>query len=125
MLGYGVDISPHSLPVFQAIADPTRRAILKRLAAGQVPAGKLAEAFPISRPAVSKHLRVLRQTTLVHEERRGRQRLYRLNAKPLREVDHWLEPYRIFWAKNLESLKRHLETQAKEGSHERHRPDHR
>jgi DNA-binding transcriptional ArsR family regulator len=120
-----MDISPHGLPVFQAIADPTRRAILKCLAAGELPAGELAEAFPISRPAVSKHLRVLRQTSLVREKRRGRQRLYRLNAKPLREVDHWLEPYRIFWAKNLESLKRHLETHAREGSHERHRPDHR
>lgn len=98
------------MPVFAAIADPTRRAILQRLAAGDMAgAGHIAAAFPISRPAVSKHLRILRQSALVQEERRGRQRMYRLNAQPLREVDHWLEQYRTFWLKNLARLKRHVE----------------
>jgi DNA-binding transcriptional ArsR family regulator len=89
------------MPVFAAIADPTRRAILQRLSAGEMAAGDIAEAFPISRPAVSKHLRILREATLVREERHGRHRVYRLNAQPLREVDRWLEKYRAFWAKNL------------------------
>jgi DNA-binding transcriptional ArsR family regulator len=96
-------------PVFEAIADPTRRNILERLAAADLPAGDIAAAFPISRPAVSKHLRVLRQAALVCEERHGRRRVYRLNARPLHEVDRWLEHYRAFWEKSLESLKLHVE----------------
>jgi DNA-binding transcriptional ArsR family regulator len=89
------------MPVFVALADPTRRAILQRLSKGEMAAGDIAEAFPISRPAVSKHLRILREAALVQEERRGRRRVYRLNAQPLRDVDSWLEQYRAFWAKNL------------------------
>ena len=106
--------APPEVAVFAAIADPTRRAILERLAAGEMAAGRIAGAFPISRPAVSKHLRVLRHADLVQEERRGRRRVYRLNARPLREVAHWLEQYRTFWEKNLASLKLHVETQVKE-----------
>jgi DNA-binding transcriptional ArsR family regulator len=106
------------IPAFAALADPTRRAILQRLAAGDMAAGLIAAAFPISRPAVSKHLRILRQAALVQEERHGRQRVYRLNAAPLREVDHWLEQYRTFWLKNLASLKRHVEAHAKEEKNE-------
>jgi len=109
MLEPGIQISPPDIPVFAAIADPTRREILQRLAAGDMAAGHIAAAFPISRPAVSKHLRILRQAALVREERRGRHRMYRLNAQALREVDHWLERYRTFWEKNLASLKRHVE----------------
>jgi DNA-binding transcriptional ArsR family regulator len=109
MLEQGTQASPQDIPVFAAIADPTRREILQRLAAGDVAAGDIAAAFPISRPAVSKHLRILRQAALVQAERRGRHRVYRLNAQPLREVDHWLEQYRTFWEKNLASLVRHLE----------------
>ena len=104
---------PHDMPVFAAIADPTRRGILQRLAAGELAAGDIAEAFPISRPAVSKHLRILRAAALVQEERRGRHRVYRLNAQPLRDVERWLEQYRTFWVKNLASLKRHVEAQSK------------
>jgi DNA-binding transcriptional ArsR family regulator len=106
--------SPHDLAVFAAIADPTRRAILQRLAAGDMAAGHIAGAFPISRPAVSKHLRILRQAALVQEERHGRQRVYRLNAQPLRGVALWIEQYRAFWEKNLASLKRHVEAHNKE-----------
>jgi DNA-binding transcriptional ArsR family regulator len=115
MLHQGSHFSPQDIPAFAAIADPTRRAILQRLASGDVAAGHIAAAFPISRPAVSKHLRILRQAALVQEERRGRQRVYRLNAQPLREVDHWLERYRTFWEKNLASLKRHVEAHPKGG----------
>ena len=109
MIAQEISISPHDLPVFAAIADSTRRAILQRLAIGELAAGEIAEAFPISRPAVSKHLKILREAALVQEERRGRHRVYRLNAQPLRHVDRWLEQYRVFWKKNLASLKRHVE----------------
>jgi len=114
MLAQRIHLSPQDAPVFAAIADPTRRAILHRLAAGDMAAGHIAAAFPISRPAVSKHLRILRQAALVREDRRGRQRVYRLNAQPLRVVEHWLEQYRTFWEKNLASLKRHVEAHTKE-----------
>jgi DNA-binding transcriptional ArsR family regulator len=115
------EIHASDIPVFAAIADPTRRAILQRLASGDMPAGHIAAAFPISRPAVSKHLRILRQAALVQQERHGRQRVYRLNAQPLREVDHWLEKYRAFWLTNLASLKRHVEAHTKEENNESNR----
>jgi DNA-binding transcriptional ArsR family regulator len=113
MLQTHTHLPPQDAPVFAAIADPTRRGILQRLAAGEMAAGDIAEAFPISRPAVSRHLRILRQAALVREERRGRHRVYRLNAQPLREVERWLEQYRTFWEKNLASLKRHVEAHTK------------
>ena len=99
------------LDVFHAVADPTRRAILdllrvrERLTAGEI----AAEFDAISRPAVSKHLRVLRQAGLVAHERRGRQRVHRLNPEPLRELDRWLTQYKRFWQSSLERLKAHVE----------------
>ena len=98
-----------SADVFHAVADPTRRAILDRLRAGGVAVAELASGFDMTRPAVSKHLRVLREADLVREERDGRQRVYRLNPEPLRDVSQWVESYRRFWPANLMSLKRHLE----------------
>jgi DNA-binding transcriptional ArsR family regulator len=95
--------------VFQAVADPTRRAILARLRKGQAVASELAEGFSISRPAVSKHLGVLRRARLVRERREGRHRIYELSAEPLRDVAEWTEAYRAFWDANLQSLKRHVE----------------
>lgn len=97
---------------FQAIADPTRRRILDRLRRGDAPVAELAAGFPISRPAVSKHLRVLRDARLVSERRGGhdgRQRMYRLEPGPLREIADWTRAYQAFWSTNLASLKRHLE----------------
>jgi DNA-binding transcriptional ArsR family regulator len=94
---------------FQALADPTRRAVLDLLRHGSQPAGQIAEAFPISRPAISKHLRQLRKAHLVVESRRGRHRVYQLNAEPLRAVDSWLNHYRQFWQMNLSSLKSFVE----------------
>src|SRR5690348_18467132 len=73
--------------VFNALADPTRRAVLDLLRAGSRPAGDIARAFTVSRPAVSKHLSILRRAHLVEERREGRHRLYQLNPEPLREVD--------------------------------------
>ena len=94
---------------FHALADPTRRAVLDLLRNGAQPAGHIAEAFPISRPAISKHLRQLRKARLVVESRRGRHRLYQLNAEPLKVVDNWIGQYRNFWHANLASLKSFVE----------------
>ncbi len=97
---------------FQAVADPTRRAILDRLRQGEAPVTELASGFAISRPAVSRHLRVLREARLVRERRGGadgRQRVYELTPDPLRDVAQWAMAYEAFWPANLASLKRHLE----------------
>ena len=96
---------------FGALADPTRRAVLDLLRAGSRPAGEIARAFPVSRPAISKHLRVLRRAHLVEERREGRHRLYQLNPTPLRAVDSWLEQYRSFWTASLENLKAFVEAE--------------
>ena len=96
---------------FQALADPTRRAVLDLLRRGSQPAGQIAEAFPVSRPAISKHLRLLRRAHLVREHREGRLRIYHLNPEPLRGVDSWLEQYRTFWSASLTSLKAFVEAE--------------
>ena len=105
---------------FQALADPTRRAVLDLLRQGSQPAGQIAKAFPISRPAISKHLRLLRRAHLVNEHREGRNRMYQLNPEPLKAVDSWLEQYRTFWQANLTNLKSFVEAEyAKEHSAKR------
>ena len=96
---------------FQALADPTRRAVLDLLRRGSQPAGQIASAFPISRPAISKHLRLLRRAHLVREHREGRNRVYQLNPEPLRAVDSWIEQYRVFWTKSLNNLKAFVEAE--------------
>jgi DNA-binding transcriptional ArsR family regulator len=96
---------------FQALADPTRRAVLDMLRRGSQPAGDIAGAFPVSRPAISKHLRLLRRAHLVREHREGRNRVYQLNPEPLRAVDSWLEHYRSFWSASLASLKAFVEAE--------------
>lgn len=96
---------------FNALADPTRRAVLDLLRAGTRPAGEIARAFPISRPAISKHLKILRRAHLVDEHREGRHRFYQLNPEPLKTVDSWLDEYRRFWTANLESLKSFVESE--------------
>ncbi len=95
--------------VFRANADPTRRAILDRLRAGPAPAGALASDFKQSRPAISKHLRVLREARLVSERRAGRERVYTLDPMPLQRVAGGQELYRSFWQVSLSNLKRNLE----------------
>jgi DNA-binding transcriptional ArsR family regulator len=95
--------------IYRAIADPTRRAILDRLRAGAAPVNALASDFSQSRPAISRHLRVLRSARLVRERRHGRERRYSLEPEPLRDVARWLEEYRAFWQTNLENLKNHIE----------------
>jgi DNA-binding transcriptional ArsR family regulator len=96
---------------FSALADPTRRAVLDLLRKGRQPAGQIARAFPVSRPAISKHLRLLRRAHLVNEHREGRHRFYHLNPEPLRAVDSWLEQYRTFWAASLNNLKAFVEAE--------------
>ena len=95
--------------IFRAIADPTRRAILDRLRAGPAPVNALAEDFAQTRPAISKHLRVLREAALVTEQRSGRERLYQLEPQRLQPIASWIEGYRGFWLSSLNNLKRYLE----------------
>jgi DNA-binding transcriptional ArsR family regulator len=105
---------------FQVLADPTRRAVLDLLRKGIQPAGEIARAFPVSRPAISKHLRLLRRAHLVQERREGRHRLYQLNPEPLKAVDAWLERYRVFWHTSLSNLKTFVEGEyAKETAQDR------
>jgi DNA-binding transcriptional ArsR family regulator len=98
--------------VFGALADPTRRAILDLLRDNEhLTAGQLADRFPrISRPAVSKHLRVLREAGLVHAHERGRENHYILDARPLADVQRsWLDQFVPHWERSLEELKRQVE----------------
>jgi DNA-binding transcriptional ArsR family regulator len=109
MRNRSVTYSPEA--TFQALADPTRRAVLDLLRRGGQPAGEIASIFPISRPAISKHLKLLRRAHLVREHREGRHRVYHLNPEPLRAVDSWLEQYRSFWRMNLNNLKTFVEAE--------------
>jgi DNA-binding transcriptional ArsR family regulator len=85
--------SDAELAVFRAIADPTRRRLLEALRREPLSVNRLAEAFPVSRPAISKHLRLLREAGLVSEERQGRRRIYRLQPRALTEVRGWLDGF--------------------------------
>jgi len=93
-----------SVDVVGAIADPVRRDILTMLRRGPRPAGAIAGAFEISRPAVSRHLRILRETGLVVGQHHGRERHYRLDLAPLAELDAWLAQLRHGWSVNLDAL---------------------
>lgn len=96
--------------VFHAIADPTRRELLDIVAKGEQPVKTLAQAFAMSRPAISQHLRVLKQAGLVVERRVGREHLYRLQAYPMHEVSDWVQHYEHFWRERLELLGEDLDT---------------
>jgi DNA-binding transcriptional ArsR family regulator len=104
-----VNYSPALDGTFHALADPTRRALLQRLAHGRQSASTLAEPFAMSLPAVLKHLRVLERADLVIGEKRGRQHLYRLHAAPLEDAAAWLDRYRAFWNAQLDALEDHLQ----------------
>jgi DNA-binding transcriptional ArsR family regulator len=99
---------------YEAIADPTRRGLLRLVAERERTAGELASAFTISRPAVSRHLRVLREAGLVRVRPRARERVYALEPAPLAEVDDWLASIRSYWEPRLDALERHLERRTKE-----------
>lgn len=96
--------------VFAAIADPTRRAILDLLRQQELRAGDVARDFPVSRPAIAKHLGVLRRAGLLAERRDAQARLYSLDPAALASVDRWLAPYRLFWSARLSHLKRSIES---------------
>ncbi|HKE39549.1 MAG TPA: metalloregulator ArsR/SmtB family transcription factor [Casimicrobiaceae bacterium] len=95
---------------FGALADPTRRAILARLARGEASVGDLARPFSISLPAVSRHLRVLEQARLIERRVDAQRRMCRLRAQPLRAAQSWIERYRCFWEERLEDLAALLES---------------
>lgn len=95
--------------VFGALADSTRRKILARLALGETTVGELAAPFEISRPAISKHLRVLERAGLIHRTRDGRLRRCELDAEPIRQASAWVERYRVFWEGRLDALADYLE----------------
>jgi DNA-binding transcriptional ArsR family regulator len=94
---------------FAALADPTRRAILSRLASGQASVAELAKPFAMSQPAVSKHLKVLERAGLISRGRDAQRRPRRLEAKPLADATEWLERYRRFWEGNYQRLDTLLE----------------
>ena len=103
--------------VFAALADPTRRAIIARLATGQASVMELAEPFAMSQPAISKHLKVLERAGLISRGREAQRRPRRLEAKRLEDADKWLERYRKLWEANyqrLDTLLEQLKTQEKE-----------
>jgi len=94
---------------FAALADPTRRAILARLALGETSVTELSRPFEMSMPAVSKHLKVLERAGLVSRGREAQWRPCRLEASPLRDAASWIEEYRRFWAPYMDALERHLD----------------
>jgi DNA-binding transcriptional ArsR family regulator len=100
--------------IFHALADPTRRAILAALRQGSQPVSHIAGGFAMSRPAISRHLRILREADLVREVKAGRNRVYELHPQPLRDIDEWLAQYRHMWQHQLRNLKRYVEQKAKE-----------
>ena len=97
------------MDAFLALADPTRRRIVESLADGESPFGDLADQFEMSRPAVSQHLKVLREAGLVAVRKDAQRRIYRLNPEGLGEVDRWLDQVKRFWGPRLDDLERALE----------------
>jgi DNA-binding transcriptional ArsR family regulator len=114
-------VSPdHLSTTFAALADPTRRAILARLASGEASVTELAEPFEMSMPAISKHLKVLERAGLIARGREAQWRPCRLEAGPLKDIDAWIEHYRRFWEQSFERLEDYLrELKGKEKRHGR------
>ena len=98
----------HLSTTYAALADPTRRAILARLAAGEATVGELAEPFAMSLPAVSKHLKVLERAGLIARRRKAQWRPCRIEARPLKDATQWLEHYRRFWDDSFDRLDDYL-----------------
>lgn len=98
-----------SATVFRALSEPHRVQILDALRGGERPVGHLVERTGLSQPAVSKHLRVLKDAGLVESRIDAQRRLYRVRAEPLEQLDQWLEPYRLLWEQRLDNLAQHLD----------------
>ena len=94
---------------FAVLAEPNRRAILTMLSSSERSVGELMDELRLPQPSVSKHLKVLRDGGFVESRVEAQRRVYRLNPKPLQEVDTWLEPFRAFWSKHVDALERHLD----------------
>lgn len=110
----------HLSNTFAALADPTRRAILARLASGETSVTELAEPFAMSLPAVTKHLKVLERAGLITRGRQAQWRPCKLEAQPLREANDWVAQYRAFWEGGLDRLEDYLNTiQAKENKNDK------
>jgi len=97
-------------PPFEVLAEPNRRRILDLLRDEERPVGDLVHELSVSQPAVSKHLRILREAGLVAVRPEAQRRLYRVRIEPLRALDEWLEPYRKLWSHHFDELERHLDT---------------
>ncbi|WP_199439694.1 ArsR/SmtB family transcription factor [Umezawaea beigongshangensis] len=95
---------------FEVLAEPSRRRILDLLRGGECPVNELVERLSLTQPAVSKHLRVLREAGLVQVRQDAQRRWYRLRPEPLAEIDEWLAPYRELWNTHLDALERHLDS---------------
>jgi len=96
------------LAVLEALAEPTRLRILDQVRAGERSVSELVDVLGVVQPAVSRHLRVLREAGLVAVRKDAQRRVYRLRTQPLMELDAWLEPYRLHWAGRLDALEQHL-----------------
>lgn len=101
------------MEVFEALADSTRRHMLELLAVRERTAGELGAEFAVSQPAISRHLRVLRDAGLVNYRREAQRRFYRLEPGPLESLDRWLEQYRAYWTGRLDALERHIKRRKK------------
>jgi DNA-binding transcriptional ArsR family regulator len=111
---YKRNVIVRGMDVFEAVAEPTRRAVLDLLARRERSAGELVAAFPaLTQPGVSRHLRILRESGLVDVRADGTRRLYSLRPAALAELDRWLERYRRFWSERLDALEEHLDSQAR------------
>jgi DNA-binding transcriptional ArsR family regulator len=124
--GYAKASSAHLDATFAALADPTRRAILARLAAGDASVTELAAPFAMSQPAISKHLKVLERAGLISRGRDAQRRPCRLEGKPLAQADAWLEEYRRIWEENfrrLDTLLEEVKTQEKQPGHSKQKGD--
>ncbi len=113
-----IEVPASRVPVFEVLAEPNRRLILDLLGPAERPVGELVDAMPIGQPAVSKHLRVLRDAGLVEVRTDAQRRLYRVRTEPLREIDAWLAPYRARWEASLDALERHLDTMPDDHAHD-------
>jgi DNA-binding transcriptional ArsR family regulator len=101
---------------FEIIAEPNRRAILSLLASSELSVGEIERQLGMTQPAVSKHLRVLRETGFVEAQVDAQRRLYRLKPERLQEVETWLAPFRRFWSRHVDALERHLDRMEKKPS---------
>lgn len=104
------------MAVFDVLAEANRRRILEVLGTSERPVGEIVDQLSLSQPAVSKHLRVLREAGLVDVRGDAQRRLYRVRPEPLKAIDDWLAPYRRMWVERLDALERHLDTMKEEPS---------